>query len=187
VLGSVAVKLPLALRLREQLDPNQAALHFKSLPRYQHEVRRLRQLAVASPAPPPLQNQAERKPASAGISTTGVAGRERGEKTHPSDSGRTPSLLDPATPTMPALYVCFERSLVDQVKATGYSSRRRPNVAVETSVEKAISGYQNHHKEDFAVFLVLPGSAGLGHFRNRRGSWRLSGRHVPPTRLLQVQ
>jgi hypothetical protein len=99
----------------------------------------------------------------------------------------TTAVTAPATVISPAqpLYLCVERNLVERVKQVGFSAHRRPYVAVETSVEKALQGYKKHHLEPAAVFRVVP-SPHLNQFANQRGSWRIEGKFIPPSSLLQV-
>jgi hypothetical protein len=84
------------------------------------------------------------------------------------------------------MYVCVERVLAETVKQLGFSAKRRPNIAVETSMDTAMAGYAKHHAEPAAVFRVLP-SPELTKFCNKRGSWRVEGNFIPPSCLLQVR
>ena len=86
------------------------------------------------------------------------------------------------------LFLCVERSLQFEVQTHGYRTTTRSNVAVETSIVKAKSGFRGNQSRKHArtvpvvVFKVVHGGL-LVPFRNHRGSWRFSGKYIPPVHL----
>lgn len=92
------------------------------------------------------------------------------------------------SPSVESVFLCVEARLCDVVKRDGFTCRSRRFVAVESTKERAIDGYSNHHREPGVVFRVLPGFFEAHEaFFTPNGSWRLSAKHVPAEHLVCLQ